>query len=87
MSDKPSITPELIERIRCYYRMPGHAVGGSLHVVLDDGNVHDDHVAWCIEYARHEADTEGAAIGEILLRMSKTQRTKLSRMDFYPTWP
>ena len=27
------------------------AVGGGLHIVLDDGNVEDHHIQWCIEEA------------------------------------
>jgi hypothetical protein len=73
---KPTI-PEVIDRFAAYYRRPGNGAWGSLHVVLDDGNVEDQFVRFCINVALEEGDIEGAALGEILLTMSKTQRAKL----------
>jgi hypothetical protein len=35
--------------IRLVYSYSG--VGGGLHIVLDDGNVEDHHIKWCIEEA------------------------------------
>lgn len=79
--DKPTI-PEVIERFRTYYRAPGNGAWGSLHVVLDDGNVRDDHVRGCIEWAIERSDKEGEELARILLRMSKTQRGKISSLCF-----
>lgn len=64
--------------MRKYAALPGNSVGGSLHIVLDDGNVDDDSVRHCIEWARERADLAGVELGEMLLRMSRTQRKKLS---------
>jgi hypothetical protein len=71
---KPSI-PDVIERFRAYNRQ--HGAWGSLHVVLDDGNVEDCHVEFCIAHAEQSGDTEGAELGRVLLQMSKTQRAKI----------
>jgi hypothetical protein len=71
---KPTI-PEVLPRFLAYYI--DHPAWGSLHVVLDDGNVEDDCVRFCIEFAEQEGDEEGAELGRILMRMSKTQRNKL----------
>ncbi len=35
---KPTIT-EVLSLIKEYYSIPGNSVGGSLHIVLDDGKV------------------------------------------------
>jgi hypothetical protein len=55
-------------------------VWGSLHVVLDDGNLGDSSIRACIECATERNDPVAIELGEILLRMSKTQRGKLDRM-------
>lgn len=74
---KPSI-PDVLPRFVAYYR--DHPAWGALHVVLDDGNVEDVFVRGCAEYAREQADVEGEALADILLRMSRTQRGKISRL-------
>lgn len=77
MADKPTI-PEVFDRFDAYSRI--HGAWGSLHIVLDDGN-HEDHmVAWCIGSAEDRGDFEGAALARILLRMSRTQRGRLSKL-------
>jgi hypothetical protein len=72
---KPTI-PEVIDRFIPYYRQ--HGVWGSLHIVLEDGNYDDSSVLYCFERATRTGDTEGAALAEILLTMSRTQRSKLA---------
>lgn len=54
---------------------------GSLHIVLDDGNVDDASVNYCLEHARNVDDIEGARLAEILLQLSKTQRLKLGKIQ------
>lgn len=73
---KPTI-PEVLPLVQAYYAKPGNIVGGSLHIVLDDCNVDDSHVRYCIDDAREKGDDDGVRLGELLLRMSKTQRSKL----------
>lgn len=78
---KPSAketVPEVIERFKTYHAQNG--AWGSLHVVLDDGNIHDHFVEGCIEYAKKQNDTEGLELGKILLKMSKSQRHKIAKM-------
>ena len=80
---KPSATltvPEVLERFQMYHREPGNSCWGSLHIVLDDGNLKDHHVKFCIEFAEKRGDREGAELGKILLQMSETQRDKISRL-------
>ena len=74
---KPAI-PDVLPRFVAYYR--AHPSWGSLHVVLDDGNIEDVFVRGCAEYAREQNDAEGGALADILLTMSKTQRGKISRL-------
>ena len=83
---KPTVT-EVKPKMRKYAALPGNSVGGSLHIVLDDGNVDDGSVRHCIEWARERDDVAGVELGEILLRMSRTQRKKLSALFYAPNAP
>lgn len=74
--NRPTV-PELRPRLQAYLDVPGNSCGGSLHIVVDDGNCDDSSVRFCIEYAEEHGDTEGAAIAREMLRMSKTQRAKV----------
>lgn len=71
--------PEVLPLVEAYYDKPNNGAGGNLHIVLDDGNVEDSHVEFCLNQARRYGDLDGVALAEILLKMSKTQRLKLYR--------
>jgi len=62
--------------VRRYYEDLGNCAGGSLHIVLDDNNMDDDSVRFCIENAIDREDLEGLSLGIVLLSLSKTQRIK-----------
>lgn len=79
---KPTI-PEVLPLIQAYYAKPGNGVGGNLHIVLEDLNVEDSHVRWCLEYAEKQGDTDGVELAKLLLAMSKTQRLKLGGLVPY----
>lgn len=53
--------------------------GGGLHVVLDDGNIEDDSVRYCVNQAAKEGDAPAELLGRVLLLMSRTQRIELYR--------
>ncbi len=69
---KPTITPELIARFKAYHER--NPAWGALHIVMEDGNVNDGDVDFCLEDAKKKGDTEGEALALILKGMSKTQR-------------
>lgn len=73
--------------LRDYYARPGNELGGSLHIVIEDGNIEDWCVSACVDGATERGDTVGQAIGLLLLAMSTTQRRKLSAMSFYSWVP
>jgi hypothetical protein len=82
MSAKPTV-PEVLPMVWAYRDLkPENAVGGSLHIVLDDENVSDSDVQWCLKRAQELGDAEGAELAAVLLRMSRTQRLKLAA-QFY----
>lgn len=72
---KPKSWRDLIESCRAYY--VNHPGGGSLHIVLDDGNIQKEHVKWCLERAQAHGDEEGERLAKLLLEASETQRQKL----------
>ena len=79
---KPSATitvPEVLERFQNYYTNNKIGEWGSLHIVLADDNVDDNSVDWCLKHAIKINDTEGAELSQILLKMSKSQRLKISK--------
>ena len=78
---KPTV-PEVLPLVQAYRDKPGNAVGGSLHVVLDDGNIEDSSIQFCREYAAERGDVDGIALCDLLIQMSKTQRSKISAL-FY----
>jgi hypothetical protein len=67
-------------RFTNYYKEKGS--WGNLHIVLDDKNVKDKHVAACMEFAEKSGDEEGYNLADILRTMSKSQRLKLANTDF-----
>lgn len=75
-NNKP-VSPEDLVRFEAYHQE--HPAWGSLHNVLEDGNIKDSHVQWCIDHAEKKGDTEGAYLGKVLLGLSKSQRWNLPR--------
>ncbi len=89
---KPTV-PEVRELVSEYYCQPGNAVGGALHIVVDDGNIEDHHIQFCRNEALERGDPEGVRIADLLLQMSKTQRKEVAathegyqRQDQRGTW-
>jgi hypothetical protein len=75
--DRKITLPEVIEGFADYYRQPGNAAWGSLHCVLDDGNIRDRDVQACIDHAVEKGDAEGERLARILLTLTKAQRLRL----------
>ncbi len=80
---KPTV-PEVLPLIQEYYRKPENCVGGNLHIVLEDSNVENSHIKYCLEQAKTAGDKDGVRIAELLFQMSKTQRRKLALLHGYP---
>jgi len=91
---KPQSWRDMIRPAWSYYNTEGNGAGGSLHIVLDDGNLEDDSVRFCLRWAEGhqskwsaggwvevfvERDEAGVALAKLLLSASLTQREKLYR--------
>ena len=57
-----------------HYQLSGNECGGMFHIVLDDGNVGDDSVRWCIEHASDYGHEDDAGVGPVLLDLSVLER-------------
>lgn len=73
---KPTV-PEVLPLVQTVYAHS--AVGCCLHIVLDDHNVEDGHVKFCLERAHEAQHHVCITLAEKLLRMSKTQRLRLAK--------
>jgi hypothetical protein len=82
--DRIQITPELVDRFAAYYEL--NPTWGSLHIVLDDGNIENGHVEFCAQYAIENGDIEGALLATILSAMTKSQRSRIGKKAEKPYW-
>lgn len=71
--------PDVIEKFRSYYEKNQRCGWGLLHTILDDGNIHDHDVQWCIDNIKqyYPEDTQALELAEILMKLSKTQRVRI----------
>jgi hypothetical protein len=65
----------LMTLLRNYYAT--NPSGGSLHVCLDDGNMEDGNVWFCLEWAAKERDLMGVQIACWLLALDEDTRYDL----------
>lgn len=63
--------------VRYYTWDLGHRAGGSLHIVLEDQNLRDSDVRFCLWWAVEHGDLPGFMLALLLLQMSQTQREKV----------
>lgn len=69
-------TTDVIDLCRQYYK--AHSTGGSLHIVLDDGNYESSFVAYCAVWAMEADDLPGVVLALRLLEMNDDQRRELT---------
>ena len=79
---KPTVQKVLL-LVQKYYAKPGNLTGGCLHLVLDDGNLDDDYVEYCLGVAEEHHDADGVELAQLLLQMSLAQREKLYKSATY----
>lgn len=66
--------PEVKSLVREIYNQPMGGAGCCMHIVLDDGNIEDDSIRYCLERAQHDLCRQ---VATMMLQMTKTQRRKL----------
>ena len=68
---------KLIEKCKELYSL--HSGGGNLHIVLDDENIANHHIIFCLNESVKEKDWLCVEICNELLQMSYKDRLKLVR--------
>lgn len=59
---------------RLKWFMEANPTGGNLHIVMEDGNLEDHHIQWCLTNALDEGDGEAAVLAHWLLKQSEEDR-------------
>ena len=69
---------KLCNDIHSFYQVDKNGAGGTLHIVLDDGNLDNHSIQWCIENSiKEKNDEEALRIANELLKLSFSARKKL----------
>lgn len=76
IANKPTVA-EVVPLASAIYRR--HGAGCCLHITLDDGNLRDADVKFCLDHAEKVGHVECAEVARKLLAMSKTQRGRVYR--------
>lgn len=74
MTNEARAKATLRAAIVAYYKVPGNEAGGGCHVVLDDGNVDDDDLRFCIDECEADGDWLGVAIMRAMLALPVSER-------------
>ena len=73
--------------IGCLYDIKGCEAGGMLHILLDDDNLDDDSILWCLKECLNHPEKEETQIGKLIceeyLRLSMQERRLLTRDYVY----
>lgn len=85
MSEPRPMAPDVAKSIAAYYAKPGNGAGGHCHIVLDDENIRDDHVQWCLDRCEQEQDVDGVSLMQTFLGMKRTARLKAIRLAWEMT--
>lgn len=83
MQDPKLTIPYVATLIKRYYMMAGNDMGGSLHIWTVDRNCRLLHLESCREFAIERGDVCALEILDRALRMTASQRRKISGMGFY----
>jgi len=62
-----------------YLDKPGNSIGGAFYSLMNGGHVRDGEIQHMLDQARSAGDVDGVALGEELLKLSRTQRAKVVR--------
>lgn len=72
--DRPTVD-QIAPLVRLLYA--DHAAGCCLHIALDDGNLKDRHIEFCLRCARVRGHALCEQIASAMLKMTPTQRRRL----------
>ena len=76
-TDRPTV-PDVLLITNALYARPGGGAGCCLHLVLDDNNLSDGDVEYCLHLARDRGHTDCLALGLLLLQMKRAARGRVA---------
>lgn len=75
------------EYVGCLYHLEGCSVGGLLHILLDDDNIEDEHICWCLGECLKHPEREESKLGQLIceeyLKLSMQERRLLCYCNWY----
>ena len=71
----------LFTAIKGYYEKDGNSVGGNLHIALDDGNLEDESLSFCLNQALKENDLDGVKLCALMLNLSVLDRVEVYKSE------
>lgn len=77
-ADRPTV-PEVVALANQIYTSPGGGAGCCLHIVLDDDNLGDNDMQYCIGHARDRGHELCERVALMMLQMTTSQRRRVSR--------
>lgn len=67
----------LIQMVRDWFAQPGNEGGGIFHVMLEDGNVEQEHAEAALQQARQSGDATAIDLAEKLAALTVAERIKV----------
>lgn len=80
--DKQTKADVLCDLIGHYYRY--NPAGGTLHIVLDEGEVEDSSIDVCMELIEKEDDHIARAIAKLLYEFTEDERASMELVGWEP---
>jgi len=68
---------QLRQHIQDFTELEGNICGGNLHIVIDDGNIDDVSIDFCIAQCKEKDDWKGLQLAEKLKYLTLEQRAEL----------
>lgn len=65
---------DVVSLVRALYASPAGASGCCLHIALDDHNLEDDHLDFCLKRAQAAGHAKCERIAGLLLSISEAER-------------
>ena len=74
------------EYISCLYNLDECGTGGLLHIALDDGNLDDDDIQWCLERCESNPEREESEIGKLICKSLLELPMEQRRLVYQHNW-
>ncbi len=75
----------MVTLVIAYLAKPENGSGGRCHVVLEDGNLFDGSIQYCLGECEYAGDVDGARIMNAMFEMTRSQRRRVLQRSYYPT--